>query len=446
MNENDSQVLNAEEDIPLKTNTRPIVIIAAIGLTLIFGFFLAWSFFSPMGEAVVAQGEVTVVSNKKTIQHQHGGTIQEILVVEGARVKKGQTIVRLNDAQPRANLTTTRNEYCLALAMEARLLAERSGAKSIAFPKGLTALSHIPEIAGVLTTQQELFNARRSYLENEKAILRSNIAGLEEYITRLEELQESRTKQMSLLTDEMKGLREMAEKGYYPRTKILEMERMWADLNGKKSEDLGNIARTKMTINEYKSTIIRRDQEFLKDVEAQLSEAQKKASALKDQYAAVLDVLENSEIKAPEDGYVVGLMTHTIGGVISPGQRIMDIVPANVGLIVEAKVMTQDRDRVHEKQKVDLMFTAFDAKRTPTMEGEVIMISADRLIDESVNRLPYYLCKIKLTEKGIRQLENRQLQPGMPVSVTIRVDEKRTLVDFMIKPLFDRISVTFKER
>jgi HlyD family type I secretion membrane fusion protein len=446
MNKDDvTQGLNAEDDIPLKTNTRPIIIVAFLGLILSFGVFMAWAFLAPLGEAVVAHGEVTVVSNKKTIQHQYGGTIQEILVTEGARVKKGQVLIRLNDAQPKANLTTIRSDYFLALALEARLLAERGRTGAIVFPKEITSLGHLPEIANLIKTQQELFNARRGSFENEITILKGNIGAMEEYIRRIEELQSSRLRQMELLTGEMNSLREIVAQGYYPRTRIIEMERMWADLSGRRSEDLGNIARTKNAVSEYKITIVRREQEFLKEVEAQLGEVQKRSSALKDQYAATMDVLEKTEIKAPEEGFVVGLIMHTTGGVVAPGQRIMDIVPVNAELIVEAKVMTADRDRIHDKLNVDLMFTAFDAKRTPVVEGEVIMVSADRLIDEAA-RIPYYLCKIRITEQGIRQLGDRQLQPGMPVQVTVKVNQQRTLMDYLIKPLFDRIAVTFKER
>lgn len=434
-----------DDDVPLKTNTRPIIIIAFLGLILSFGVFMAWAFLAPLGEAVVAHGEVTVVSNKKTVQHQYGGTIQQILVTEGARVKKGQVLIRLNDAQPKANLTTIRSDYFLALALEARLLAERGRAEAIVFPKEIASQGHLPEIANLIKTQQELFNARRGSLESEINILKGNIISMEEYIRRLEELQSSYLKQMELLTGEMNSLREIVEQGYYPRTRIIEMERMWAELSGKRSEALGNIARTTNAVSEYKLTIVRREQEFLKEVEAQLGDIQKKSSAIKDQYAATLDVLEKTEIKATEEGFVVGLITHTIGGVVAPGQRLMDIVPVNAELIVEAKVMTADRDRVQEKLMVDLMFIAFDAKRTPVIEGEVILVSADRLVDEA-SRIPYYLCKIRLTDKGIRQLGDRQLQPGMPVQVTVRVDHQRTLMDYLIKPLFDRISVTFKER
>jgi len=444
MNSEEKQNLSAEETTPLKTNTRPIILVALIGLVFVFGGFLAWAFFAPLGEGVVAHGEVTVVSNKKTIQHQYGGTIQEILVTEGAKVKKGQVLIRLNDAQPQANLANIGGEYYTALALEARLMAERSRAGAIVFPKAIVSMSHLPEITEQIRTQRELFNARRSALQSEISILRDNADGMKEYIGRIEELQMSRAKQMELLSGEMKSLRELADQGYYPRTKILETERTLAELSGRRSEDLGNIARSRKAMSEYRLTILQREQEFLRDVETQLSEVQKKLAALKDQYSATKDVVDKTEIRAPEDGTVVGLVVHTTGGVITPGQAIMNIVPENEELIVEAKVMTTDRDRVREKLPVNLMFPAFNVKTTPVIEGEVILVSADRFTDEAT-KIPYYLCRVKLTKEGISKLGNHQLQPGMPAQVVIKTGE-RTLMNYLIKPLFDRITISFKER
>jgi HlyD family type I secretion membrane fusion protein len=444
MNNKAGQNLDTETQTPLKTNLRPIMLAALIGLLVAFGSFLLWASLAPLDEGVVAPGEVTVVSNKKAIQHQYGGTIQEILVAEGARVQKGQVLIRLNEAQPKANLAGVRGEYYATLALEARLQAERRQAGAITFPEEVLSMSHLPEIADHLRTQRELFIARRGALLSEIAILRENINGMGEYIRRLEELQVSHAKQMELLNREMTSLRQLADQGYYPRSKLLEMERVLAELSGKRSEDLGNIARSKMTLSEYQMTIVRRKQEFLQDVETRLSEVQKKLGALRDQYAATLDVLEKSEIKAPEAGTVVGLAVHTPGGVIMPGNTIMHIVPANEELIVEAKVMTADRDRLQEKLKVNLMFPAFDIKKTPVIDGEVILISADRFTDE-LTRTPYYLCRIQITSEGLRQLGNRNLQPGMPVQVVIKTGE-RTLMNYLVKPLFDRIAISFKER
>ncbi len=444
MSNNENPELNAEVPSPLKTSTRPIILVGLLGLIFGFGGFLAWAFWAPLDEGVVAPGEVTVVSHRKTIQHQYGGTIQEILVKDGDHVQEGQVLIRLNDAQPRANLANIRGEYYQALVLEDRLLAERSGADAIDFPQDVVAMKNHPDIAEQIHTQEELFNARRGALQSEINILKENIEGMREYVRRLEEVQASRAKQIKILRDEMKSLRELSDEGYYPRTKFLETERMLAEISGKRSEDLGNIARSKKAISEYKLTIVRRQQEFMRDVEAELSEVQTKLAALKDQYAATRDVLEKTEIKAPEDGTVVGLAVHTTGGVIMPGDRVMDIVPGDEELIVEAKVMTTDRNRVRENLKVDLRFTSFEVKKTPVIEGEVALVSADRFTDEATH-IPYYQCRIRITKEGMRKLGDRKLQPGMPVQVVIKTGE-RTLMEYLVKPLVDRVSVSLKER
>ena len=436
--------MDTEERTSLKTKTGPIVLIALIGLIFGFGSFVAWASLAPLDKGVVAQGEVTVVNNKKAIQHQYGGTIKEILVTEGTLVDKGQVLVRLNDAQAKANLAHVRGEYYSALVLEARLQAERSQAGAIAFPEEVVSMRHLSEIVGLIRTQQELFNARRDALQCEMDILKENIQGMREYSRRLEELQMSRSKQIELLDGEMVSLRELADQGYYPRTKILETERVLAELGGKRSEDLGNIARARSSMAEYKLMILRSKREFLQDVEAQLSEVQKKLAALKDQYLATQDVLEKTEIKAPEDGTVMGLVVHTAGGVVMPGNTVMNIVPANAELIVEARVLTKDRDKIREKLYVNLMFPAFDIKKTPVIDGEVTLISADRFIDEAT-KMPYYLCRVQPTKEGIQTLGNRHLQPGMPVQVVIKTGE-RTLMNYLVKPLFDRIAVSFKEQ
>lgn len=438
------QDLGNEQQRPLETNPKPIISVALIGLVVAFGSFLLWALIAPLDEGVVANGVVAVGSNKKAIQHQYGGTIKEILVVEGSRVKKGQVLARLNEAQPKANLSNVRSEYYTAMALEARLRAERSQTEAITFPQELTQMSHLPEVAEQINTQQELFNARRGSLQSELTILKDNIDGMREYIRRLQELQTSLATQMELLSGEMASLRNLADQGYYPRTRVLEMERILADLSGKRSEDLGNIAKARMMMSEYQTKISQRKLDFLQDVETRLSEAQKKLVALKDQYAASLDVLENTEIKAPEDGTVVGLEVHTTGEVIMPGKAIMYIVPADEELIVEAKVMTSDRDRIQEKFKVDLRFPAFDVRTTPVIDGEVALISADRFTDEAT-KIPYYHCRIQITPEGIRQLGNRNLQPGMPVQVVIKTGE-RTLMNYLLKPFSDRIAISFKEK
>jgi len=441
-NDRTKEIEAPEKKIPLRTNTNSIIAIALIVLILGFGGLVAWASLAPLDKGVVASGVIKVASYRKTIQHQYGGTVEEILVREGDRIKKGQVLIRLNDVQAKANLSQVRSEYLANLGMEARLLSERRMADRIAFPREITALKGHPEIDDIISRQEELFRTRRNVLENEKKILRENIEGLEIYIGRLEELQASRAKQIELIMKEMEPLRELAEQGYYPRNRILEMERMLADLQGRRSEDLGNIARSRTAVSELKMRITRIEQEFLKEVDTQSTEVQKKVVALKDQYGATADVLERTKIRTPEDGIVIGLRMHTPGGVIMPGHPVLDLIPLNAELIVEAWVMPNDIDKVHTGLKADLRFSAFGTPRTPVAEGEVILISADRMFDEA-SRMAYYMCRVKITEKGLKDLKELTLQLGMPVEVILKTGE-HTLISYLMKPLLNRLAISFK--
>ena len=442
-NEQPKEIETTEEKTPLRTSTNPIIAIALIVLIFGFGALVAWASLAPLDKGVVAHGVMKVVSYRKTIQHQHGGTVEEILVKEGDQVKKGQVLIRLNEALARASLSQFRSEYLANLGLEARLLSERRMDDRIVFPREITSLKGHPEIDEITGRQEELFRTRRNVLENEKKILRENIEGLEIYIGRLEELQASRNKQIELIAKEMEPLRELADQGYYPRNRILEMERVLADLQGRRSEDLGNIARSRTAVSELKMRITRIEQDFFKEVDTQLTEVQKKIVALKDQYTAAADVLERTKIRSPEDGIVIGLRMHTPGGVIMPGHPVLDLIPLNAELIVEAWVMPNDIDKVHAGLKADLRFSAFKTSHTPVAEGEVILVSADRMVDEA-SRVAYYMCRVKITEKGLKELKGMTLQPGMPVEVILKTGE-RTLISYLLKPLLDRLAISFKE-
>lgn len=438
-------VQNDATDLPLHTDIRRVIVIAYLILFFGFGSFLTWAFVAPLDEGIVAPGVVTVESNRKTIQHRHGGIVKEILVSEGDKVKADQILVRLDDVEPKAELAAVRSEYLAALAVEARLLAERAGTDTIAFPAALLERRDSPDVSEFMRRQIDLFEARKRALENEQAILKENIKGLEEYIIGLEELQKHQLKQIDLLTQEVDQLRDLATEGYYPRNKIIEMESTIAELTGERSEELGNIARAKKSVSEYKMRVLLTEREFIKEVEAELSDVEKKVSALEEQYIAARDVVERTDIRSPVDGFILGLKIHTIGGVIIAGQPIMDIVPVGSELIVEAKVNPQDVDKVRYGLESDLRFTSFGLKKTHVVQGEVYLVSADSMVDEKTG-IPYYLCKVRPEAEDLKSLTEKagEIQPGMPVTVIIRAGE-RTFMNYLIRPLVDRLAASFKE-
>jgi membrane fusion protein, protease secretion system len=399
------------------------------------GGFILWAMFAPLDKGVPAPGTVSVDTNRKVIQHQTGGTIEDILVREGEVVKAGQTLVKMNDIQVRSNAETMRGQYFTARAAEARLTAERDG-KDIAFPPELMKEKSDPRVANVIALQQALYSSRQSSLKSELAGIDENMAGLKMQTRGLQEVLESQKEQARLLKEQLEGMRDLAKDGYVARNRVIELERTFAQINGGIAENVGNIGRAQRQIAELMQRRNQRQQDYQKEVRTQLSEVQKEAEALQSRLKALDFELDNAFVKAPVDGTVVALNVFTKGGVVPPAFRMMDIVPSDDPLIVEAQVPVNLIDKVHAQLPVELVFSAFNQNQTPHIPGVVTQVSADRLVDEKTG-MPYYKMKIKVTDEGKKKLSHLQVRPGMPVEAFVKTGE-RTLMSYLLKPMFDR--------
>lgn len=431
-----------QQQIP-NTNIRGVLIAGFLLIGLGFGGFLLWAITAPLGKGIVAEGVVSVETNRKAVQHLYGGIVEEILVRENQLVQKGELLIRLADSRPRAEYTTARYELISVQVQYARLLAERGGLPDVIFPLEVLS-SDDTEVVELVQTQRELFERRRKSLQNEQQIILENIEAQQKYIESLGDVLASRDRQIMLLKEELAGLRELAKDGHYPRNSLLNQERALEEIISRRSEDLAAIARTQSSITELRLSLVKLEQDFHHDVEAQISDAQRRLGSLREQYHAAKDILQRTDVLAPESGIVLSLSAHTIGGVVRAGETVMEIVPVHAELIVEAKISPQDIDRVHRDMQADLRFSAFDARNTPVIEGEVIAVSPDRLIDEQT-RMPYYLSKIAISPEELQKLgANNRLVPGLPAEVVIKTGE-RTLLQYLIDPFLDRLFVSFKE-
>lgn len=417
-------------------------------LTLLLGAggFLVWAGFAPLDQGITLPGVVNVDSKRKTVQHLRGGIVQEILVHDGDNVKSGQVILRLNNTQAKAQLGEVKSQYYSAKAMEDRLEAERIHAGTIKFSDELIQLKEAePQVASSMMVQEQLFKTRRESLRSEISIFNENIAAQNAQIKGLESLAQSKSDQLKLVQEELGALRKLFGQGYVPRSRLFDLERAYADIQGTRSEDIGNVGRLKKSIGELRLRIVQRQQEFQKEVETQLSDLQRQSAALKERMIALQDEVVRTEIKAPNSGVVVGLNVHTVGGVIGPGEKILDIVPQDEQLVVEAQLMPNDITKVHAGLPTDIHFTAFNQKHTPIIEGKVISVSADRLTDPRTG-MPYYISRVVVTQNGMKELREKKLivQPGMPADVVVRTGE-RTMLQYLVKPLTDRMSFSLKE-
>ena len=415
-----------------------IVLLGVVG-------FLLWAAFAPLDKGVPMSGTVAKESNRKAVQHQTGGTIQEILVKDGDVVKAGQVLVRMNGVTAKAGYDITEAQYLNARATEARLLAEQAGAKTIRFPDELAKRASDPRVAETMTLQTQLLASRQASLQSELGGVDENIAGLKLQIQGLQEGRESKKAQMGFLKEQLAGMRDLAKDGYVARNRLLDLERTYAQLQGEISEDIGNIGRAQRQVMELTLRKAQRVQDYQKEVRTQLSETQKEAEAQGARMSAQQFELSNVDVKAPVDGTVVNLAVFTNGGVVPPGFKMMDIVPADDPLIVEGQLAVNLVDKVHKGLPTELIFSAFNANRTPRIPGEVETVSADRSVDEHTG-VPYYKVRVKVTLEGAKMIaaHHMAIRPGMPAELFVKTGE-RTMMSYLLKPVFDRAHSSMSE-
>ncbi|TFW35091.1 HlyD family type I secretion periplasmic adaptor subunit [Massilia horti] len=431
--------------VEVNTDARAHARLGWIIVLLGFGGFLLWALLAPLDKGVPLSGTVAKESNRKTVQHLNGGTVQDILVKDGDRVKAGQVLVRMNGISAKSNYEVTEGQYLSARASEARLIAERDGKSTISFPDELQKRRGEPKAAELMSLQNQLLMSRQGSLRSELAGLDESIAGLKIQVQGFEESRESKKEQMNMLKEQLSGMRDLAKEGYVARNRLLDLERTFAQLSGALSEDIGNIGRTQRQVAEMALRRAQRLQDYQKEVRTQLTETQKEAEALAARLAGQRYDLDNVEVKAPVDGTVVNSAVFTQGGVVGAGYKMMEIVPVDDPLIVEGSLPVNLVDKVHQGLTVEIMFSAFNSNRTPHIEGEVETVSADRSVDEKTGA-PYYKVRVKVTPKGAKMIADHHLNiiPGMPAELFVKTGE-RTMMNYLLKPVMDRAKSALSE-
>jgi protease secretion system membrane fusion protein len=427
----------------LNTDTGRAGRIGMWTLAIGFGGFMLWAALAPLDEGVASPGSVAIDTKRKPVQHLTGGIVKEVLVGEGDRVKEGQVLIKLDEAVARANYEGSRQRYLSLRATQARLVAEQTGARTIQWHPDLVAGSEDPLIRAQMSTQEQLMSARRSGLAADLQSMNESIQGQMGLIQSYEGMLESRKSQLELLNEELKNTRGLVAEGYAPRNRQLELERMVAESRSSQAELLGNIIRARRAIGEMRQRAISRQQEYRKDIETQTADVSREVLGEAEKFRALQNDLARIEIKAPAAGQVVGLGVQASGGVIQAGQKLMDIVPNDEPLLLEAKVAPHFIDRVHAGLPVDIRFSAFSHSPSLVVDGKVQSISGD-LITEQQTNVSYYLARVAVTPEGVKQLGKRTMQPGMPAEVIFKTGE-RTLLTYLMGPLTKRIAASMKE-
>ena len=427
------------EPVDVDTDSARFSRIGWLLVLLGFGGFVLWAVLAPLDKGVPMSGFVAAQSNRQAVQHLVGGTVQQLLVRDGDQVKQGQVVARMNPITAESAVKLTEVQYLSALANVARLAAERDGAKTIKFPAEIEERRGEPAVADLVSMQNGLLLSRQSALQSQLSGVDENIAGLKMQIQGLQESRDSKKEQMGLLKEQLDGMRDLAKEGYVARNRLLELERTYAQLSGAVSEDIGNIGRSQRQVLELTLRRTQAMQDYQKEVRTQMNDMQREADAQHARLTSEKFQLSNVEVKAPVAGTVVGLAVFTNGGVIPSGFKLMDIVPEGDPLVAEGQLPVNLVDKVYPGLKVELIFSAFNANKTPHIEGEVATVAADRQVDERTGNA-FYVVKVKVTPKGHQMMAQHQMdaRPGMPVELFVKTGE-RTMMNYLFRPILDRM-------
>ena len=433
------------------TRVRGPLLAGAVVMAVFVGGFGVWSALAPLESAALASGVVAVESYRKTIQHLEGGIVTQILVKDGDYVIEGQPLVQLDDTRARTTYAAVEGQLWDAIARESRLIAERDGKGSVTFPASLLARADQDSAASqVITGQQMIFAARRTLLDSKIAAIRQRIEQSNEEIRGFRAQDAAAQTKLGLITREIGDVRWLLVKGLERRSHLLQLERDRADIEGNRGQLVAQVARAQQTIAEAEVNILTLQHDHANEVVQQLRETEAKVHELQEQLQAAADVLSRIEVRAPEGGVVTDLRVHTPGGVIKPGEPLLDLVPRADRMVIKARVRPEDTDSVRAGLPALVRLLPYKQRRTPPVEGTVVYVSADRLVDDRPEAgqppgQPYYQAKIEVNEAALQKLPGVELIPGMPAEVMIKTG-KTTVALYALAPILDSFDRAFREK
>lgn len=416
-----------------------LVLLGTVGVTVL------WSTLAPLSSAVVAAGAVKVETDRKKVQHAEGGVVQAILVKSGSVVKAGDVLVRLDNTRAGSGFGVVRGGRDVALATQARLMAERDQASTISWPDDIKKRITDPQVADILRSQQAIFVARRNTLAGELSIISEQMAALRNEITGYESQVRAKEEQGASLKRDLDGLQDLEARGMVEKTRVRAIERDMAKLLGERDEVAARISQARTAISEKELRRFQVRKSFSEEVAAELKKVQAEGFELQERESAARRTLDLTELRASVDGTITDLRVHTPGGVVAPGEVLMEIVPSSDRLVVEARVAPQDVDRLAVGLPAGVKLHAFNSRSTPELEATVSYISADAMVDAR-NDQSWFTVRLEVAADSLAQLgAEKRVLPGMQADVFIRTGQ-RTFLGYLMEPLMDSFRKAWRER
>jgi HlyD family secretion protein len=436
--------MSVDRSLSIQDSIQRHMVAGITVVLMLVGGVGGWAATTELSGALIAPGAIVVDSNVKKVQHPTGGVVGEVRVRDGDRVKAGDIVVRLDETVTRANLSIVTKGLNELAARKARLEAERDGAETVKFPAELLARHADPDVAAAIASESKLFELRRSSRTGQKSQLRQRVGQLQEEIGGLTAQQTAKGKEIALIERELIGVRDLFQRNLIQINRLTALEREATRLDGERGQLIASVAQSKGKIAELELQTLQIDHDLSSEVARELREVDGKIGEFVERKVTAEDQLKRIEIRSPQDGTVFQSNVHTVGGVITAGDAIMMIVPDADALTVEAKVNPQDIDQLKIGQTALLRFTTFNQRTTPEIFGTVSRISADITVDQRTGA-SFYTIRLNMTPQQIARLGEVRLVPGMPVETFVQTGE-RTVMSYLVKPLFDQLSRAFREK
>lgn len=413
-------------------------------LAIFFGGFGLWSVTAPLNGAVVAEAVVKVQGNRKSVQHLEGGIVKEMKVKEGDRVREGDVLIVLDDTTSRAGYDVFSQQQNVLRATEARLKAELDRSATLSPPPDLAARMAEPEVRTVWTTQTQQFESRRASIEGQRQVLRAKINQSREQIAGNEQQVVAFKQQIESVKNELADIAPLVEKGVIAKPRRLQLERTQYGIEGQIASTTADIARARQAIAEQMQQVAQLDNDRMTEVSKDLRDTQAMLLEVTPKLTNARTSLGRMDIRSPYTGQVVGLNVFALGAVIQRGEKILDIVPDEDALTIEARVAVDEISDVHPGMAAEVHLTAYKQRIAPMIHGDVIQVSADRLTDERTG-VPYYTALVRLNQRELAELPDVKLYPGMPARVMIPTVE-RTAFDYLVGPLVQSFNTAFRQK
>jgi HlyD family secretion protein len=429
---------------PAEPSLRNTMIAGVAAVVIGFGGFLGWAMTADLSSAAIAQGTVIANSHRKTISHLEGGMLAEMLVKEGDQVRAGQVLLRMDGTMANAQLGQIESQLWTAQARVARLRAEQADQRTLTYPDDLIAAGKLNPVASdAMTTEQRLFAARWDGYDGSLAINRRKINQLKEQIAALKAQASATADRLRYTEEELGTIKSLLEKGYERRPRLLEMQRLSAELKGRVGELAANQAQAEQAIAAAELEILALKHTRRIEIADQLQQNQATLADMTERSRGASDVVTRKDVVAPQDGKVTDIHFFTPGGVIGAGAPILDLVPVDNDLVVEAQVSPADIDSVRVGQVANVRLTAYKQRKVPIIDGQVTYVAADQVTDQRTGQSSF-TARVRLDAQSLQSLHHVEMLPGMPAEV-IMINAKRRAIDYFLSPITDSMRRAFRE-